>query len=246
MSLKQGEVEVYDRQLRLWGFDAQKALKLSKVCIVGSKVVCTELARHLNLSGINLTFVSETEELVEPHSLQEDFLFREEHVGKNKLEVLKAELSEMNPHNQVAVEQVSSLAQLTAEFFTSRNFSLVVCAFAWPKQVAFLNAEARKAKIAFYFLKSCGPYGFVYCDLGQDEFSYKWQAPKGLFGKKKEGLEGKEVEFSEDHTEERQVKGSKPFEAFIRHEASSQSNLKKRQVNNKNLWLYLLFLSQCV
>lgn len=233
MALQESEYKQYDRQLRLWGMDAQKALKLASVCIIGTKTVCTELARHLNLAGVKLTFVSDREELVEPHSLQEDFLFREEHVGKTKLEVLKNELMEINPHNCVNTLKVSSMQDLTADFFKAQNFSVVISAFTFPKECKFINSETRKAKIPFYFMHSCGPYGFAYCDLGTDEFSYKWQIPQGSFGKakKKEGEEvkGKEAEVDQEHTEERKVTNSVDFASFIATEATKQLRLTKRQ-----------------
>lgn len=53
-NLNKGEFEVYDRQLRLWGFEAQNRMKESHVLVIGLSNCCTELARHLILSGINL------------------------------------------------------------------------------------------------------------------------------------------------------------------------------------------------
>ena len=55
--LDKSEFEVYDRQLRLWGFDAQAKMKASNILIVNPLPPSTELARHLALSGINLTFL---------------------------------------------------------------------------------------------------------------------------------------------------------------------------------------------
>ena len=57
-NLNKGEFEVYDRQLRLWGFEAQQRMKESEVVVLGLTNCCTELARHLILSGINLRLVA--------------------------------------------------------------------------------------------------------------------------------------------------------------------------------------------
>jgi ubiquitin-like 1-activating enzyme E1 A len=57
-NLDKAEFEVYDRQLRLWGFEAQARMKESKVMVLGFSNAITELSRHLVLSGINIDLVS--------------------------------------------------------------------------------------------------------------------------------------------------------------------------------------------
>jgi hypothetical protein len=76
-------------------------MKMSRILVVGSSVACTETARHLNLSGINLKFVGSGAELVEAHDIENDFLLKPEDKGKGKLETLKSALEAMNPHNSV-------------------------------------------------------------------------------------------------------------------------------------------------
>ncbi|KAK2705520.1 SUMO-activating enzyme subunit 1-like [Artemia franciscana] len=47
------EVDVYDRQIRLWGVLAQKALKAAKIVIIGSSYMANEVAKNLALVGVN-------------------------------------------------------------------------------------------------------------------------------------------------------------------------------------------------
>ena len=58
--LDNSEVELYDRQVRLWGIEAQTMMKAARIAITGlDHPSSTETARHLVLSGINLTLIGD-------------------------------------------------------------------------------------------------------------------------------------------------------------------------------------------
>ena len=66
-NLAKEEVEVYDRQIRLWGFEAQSKywislfrLKESKALLVNMRAANSELARHLVFSGINICILDDS------------------------------------------------------------------------------------------------------------------------------------------------------------------------------------------
>lgn len=56
-------------------------MKESKVLIVNLTSVCTELARHLVLSGISLELLDVPERQVEEHDIESDFLFAAADLG---------------------------------------------------------------------------------------------------------------------------------------------------------------------
>ena len=99
--LDKGEFQVYDRQLRLWGFEAQARMKESKVLIIGLSNCATELARHLVLSGINIELLTFSKSEVGPTDYERDFLFEPTDAGKTKGDVVVAKLSEMNPFAKI-------------------------------------------------------------------------------------------------------------------------------------------------
>lgn len=74
-------------------------MKESVVLLIDLKLTCTELARHLALSGINLIILTNelTEAPVTNDDTQSDFLFGPQDVGQKKCEVVKRKLAEMNP-----------------------------------------------------------------------------------------------------------------------------------------------------
>lgn len=44
----------YDRQLRVWGVDAQKKLQNAKVLLINLQGIAPEIAKNLVLAGVNI------------------------------------------------------------------------------------------------------------------------------------------------------------------------------------------------
>lgn len=75
------EAAVYDRQMRLWGVEAQKRLQSSCVLISGLSALGSELAKNLVLSGMNVTVQDEA--TVTKTVVETQFFFSEKDVGQN-------------------------------------------------------------------------------------------------------------------------------------------------------------------
>ena len=52
-AITEEEAQLYDRQIRLWGLDAQKRLRASRVLVAGIKGLGCEVVKNLVLAGIN-------------------------------------------------------------------------------------------------------------------------------------------------------------------------------------------------
>lgn len=52
--LSSGESAIYDRQIRLWGSNAQVRIKSATILIIGVTRVTTEIAKNSVLAGTNL------------------------------------------------------------------------------------------------------------------------------------------------------------------------------------------------
>lgn len=76
-------------------------MKESVVLLCDLTPTCTELARHLVLSGINLSILvgdaNSPDSDVTQNDTQSDFLFSPADIGYKKCEVVKKKLTEMNP-----------------------------------------------------------------------------------------------------------------------------------------------------
>ena len=129
-NLDKGEFEVYDRQLRLWGFEAQARMKESQVLIVGLTNCCTELARHLVISGINIKLVTLKKEgnamEVGAQEYQDEFLVSPEDVGKSKGEVIISKLKEMNPFSTISFAELENTDTALRAFMAELKPAAVV------------------------------------------------------------------------------------------------------------------------
>jgi hypothetical protein len=79
--LSADDFALYDRQIRLWGAQAQERIRNAHILLVSLRALGTEIAKNLTLAGISsLTIVDE--ELVTEEDLGSCYFLRDEDVGK--------------------------------------------------------------------------------------------------------------------------------------------------------------------
>lgn len=145
------EAAVYDRQIRLWGLDAQRRLAASTVLITGAanSMLAQELAKNLVLAGVaSLTFAPAA-----ACGGGGGFLGRD-------LPAAVAALVDINPLVAVTVLDDAAAADVAA-------YSLV-CAVDAPEAAERATAAAcRAAGVPFQCGRAPGPVGFFFVDLGE-------------------------------------------------------------------------------
>eukprot|EP01084_Bolivina_argentea_P292692 503262_1 len=91
------ETELYDRQIRAWGFEAQKRMRESKILVIGLDGAGSENLKNLVLAGLgNITILENrliTESLIETH-----FYLDSSHLNKYFADIALLYFSEMNPN----------------------------------------------------------------------------------------------------------------------------------------------------
>ncbi|KAL9063833.1 MAG: hypothetical protein Q9157_008069 [Trypethelium eluteriae] len=76
------EIALYDRQIRLWGVQAQEKIRSANVLLVSIRALANEIAKNLVLAGIHsITLVDH--EAVTQDDLGSQFLVSEADVGRN-------------------------------------------------------------------------------------------------------------------------------------------------------------------
>jgi ubiquitin-like 1-activating enzyme E1 A len=79
--LSADEMAQYDRQIRLWGAEAQQRIRSANILLVSLRALGTEIAKNLTLAGVSsLTIIDE--DLVTEEDLGSQYFLREEDVGK--------------------------------------------------------------------------------------------------------------------------------------------------------------------
>lgn len=101
----------YDRQLRLWAANGQKALEEANVLLLnsGAGVVGVETLKNLILPGVG-SFTIVDQAVVTDRDLGVNFFLTEESLGRSRAEESSKFLKELNPEVHVhAVREVSPL-----------------------------------------------------------------------------------------------------------------------------------------
>ncbi|KAG3234613.1 hypothetical protein PI124_g20334 [Phytophthora idaei] len=159
------EAAVYDRQMRLWGVEAQKRLQNSRVLVSGLTALGSELVKNLVLAGMGVTL--HDSQAVTTTAVATQFFLSEEDVGNNRAEASLPRVQELNPLVQVSSE-IKPLDELPDEFF--KQFTVVCLVGAELATELRLDARCRSLGTAFYSARSFGFDGIVFADLGEHTF----------------------------------------------------------------------------
>lgn len=76
------EIALYDRQIRLWGVQAQEKIRTANVLLICVKALANEIAKNLVLAGIGSLTLAD-HEVVTGQDLGAQFFVSEEDIGKN-------------------------------------------------------------------------------------------------------------------------------------------------------------------
>ncbi|CCO26302.1 ubiquitin-like 1-activating enzyme E1 A [Rhizoctonia solani AG-1 IB] len=169
VSITEDEAALYDRQIRLWGLDAQQRMRNATVLVVRLKGVATEAIKNIVLAGIGKLIIVDEEEVSET-DLGCGFFFAEDSVGQRRVEAAKTRIQSLNP--LVDVVAVSDLGILSDDHLdkTLAGVDLVCATDCQKDEMLRLNDACRRAKKAFYAGGSYGLLGFVFADLIEHEY----------------------------------------------------------------------------
>ncbi|KAE9467587.1 hypothetical protein C3L33_00513, partial [Rhododendron williamsianum] len=123
--LTEQETALYDRQIRVWGADAQRRLSKAHILVSGLKGTVAEFCKNIVLAGVgSLTLIDDRP--VTEESLSANFLIApDENVfsGKSLAELCCNSLKDFNPMVRVSVEK-GDLSSFGGDFY--KKFDVVV------------------------------------------------------------------------------------------------------------------------
>jgi len=188
--LNDEEAALYDRQIRLWGFDAQRRLRNSSILIVGGKALSNEVCKNLVLAGIgSLTIVDD--EKVTPQDLGSQFLISEKNVGQNRAESMKERLVRLNPSVKINVIS-DSIESKDTSFY--EEFDVVCVTGKSLNLLKKINDICRKNNIKFYAADVHGIFGYIFCDLIKHSYMEERKIKYG------DDFKTKQYEHTEEYT----------------------------------------------
>jgi len=166
VKITEQEAELYDRQIRLWGLDAQKRLRASRVLVVGMKGLGCEVSKNLVLSGIkSLKMVDDG--VVTDEDATSQFLAPRDKVGTNRAEASLERVQQLNPMVEVTADS-GDIREKEGDFF--KQFDIVIATTCNKEELIRINSLCRKENIMFFGGGLFGFFGFSFMDLVQHEY----------------------------------------------------------------------------
>jgi len=163
------EAKVYDRQIRLWGIQAQQKIRSADLLVVGLAGLATEVVKNLVLAGINsITLIDDKS--VTNHDMLSN-LFTRNQVGINRAEAVQKGVQELNPMVTVKISS-SSLKDILSNAEDAKSyiqqFHVVVLVNHDSQSTIELNRICNQCNVPFFFACAWGYFSMIFCDLGKN------------------------------------------------------------------------------
>lgn len=169
-TLNAEEAQLYDRQIRLWGVEAQSRMRRSRVLLAGVGGLVGEAAKNLVLAGVGTAYLLDGH-VVQAQDLAAQFFITPADVGSNRAEASLERLQELNPRVNVVADP-SPLDSKDAAFFQSFD---IVCLSENPdlELTMQINEWCRDAKVPFFCGDLQGLYGYIFMDHNGHRYTEK-------------------------------------------------------------------------
>lgn len=203
--LTKDEAELYDRQIRLWGVNAQSQIRQSKVLMLGFGGVASEVAKILVLAGIDTLTIVDNSKFEEsdlysnlfcrPTSREtKDTQDREQFRTCDVVQKLKR----LNPLVKVNILNTSIIDRKPEDF---EGYNLVTLhSFLTIDEISKINSICRERRTKFYLVLDFGFFGFMFNDLGQ-EFRFNYEVFDDIgedFSVRQSGEKGDPISLHDD------------------------------------------------
>ncbi|KAI8640063.1 hypothetical protein BD408DRAFT_476878 [Parasitella parasitica] len=164
--ISKDEAAIYDRQIRLWGLDAQQRIGKASILIAGMRALSDEVCKNIALAGVaSITLLDHG--TVTEFDLGAQFFLTEDSIGQNKAEAAAASIRNLNPRVQVIVDQ-QDIKEKPAEYF--ETFSAVCLIHSEYDIISKIDEIRRTVKKPFYAADVFGWVGYIFCDLTEHAY----------------------------------------------------------------------------
>ncbi|KAI0166340.1 hypothetical protein GGR57DRAFT_446393 [Xylariaceae sp. FL1272] len=162
------EIALYDRQIRLWGMQAQQKIQAANVLLITMRALGNEIAKNLVLAGIgSLTILDD--QIVTAADLGAQFFLTEDNVGQNRAEAAAGQIQKLNP--RVKIFPVNAAVPMVPDYYES--FDVVIATDLDANALNLINTATRLRNRQFYAAGVHGLYGYIFCDLIEHDYVLK-------------------------------------------------------------------------
>ncbi|KAJ1933999.1 E1 ubiquitin-activating protein aos1, partial [Linderina pennispora] len=186
-SISKEEVALYDRQIRLWGMEAQTRLRNASILIIGVKSLTLEASKNLVLAGIGHLTLSDSSPVTETDLISAYYCY-EADVGKRKDEQLSERLKILNPLVDIEARTVGD--------DELQLFDMVVVVGQSFEVAKRINSVCRRNGVKMVVADAFGLFGFAFADcLEQHEFVVETKKVEGKTGEPETKREKKAIPY---------------------------------------------------
>ncbi|KAB7495258.1 SUMO-activating enzyme subunit 1 [Armadillidium nasatum] len=160
-TISEDEAALYDRQIRLWGLDAQKRLRASNVLVIGACGLGAEVIKNLVLAGVNSLKIVDHRSVTEADSYS-NFFVPHDSEEKNVALASLERVQNLNPMVNVTAEALE-ISQICDNYLS--QFSVVCVCGGSKEEISNLNNKCREFGILFFAGEVYGMHGYFFEDL---------------------------------------------------------------------------------
>ncbi|KAJ1679293.1 E1 ubiquitin-activating protein aos1 [Spiromyces aspiralis] len=153
------EIALYDRQIRLWGLDAQQRMRGSAILLIGCQGLTLETAKNLVLAGVG-SLVIAADATVEQMDVEVQFYVGQQDIGKVWSAVVAKKLKVLNPRVEIRTVAESGIDD---ELLSAS--SVVACVGQPIDKQTLFNDKCRELGTKFLAADCFGMFGYIFCDF---------------------------------------------------------------------------------
>ncbi|GAK62978.1 sumo-activating enzyme subunit 1 [Moesziomyces antarcticus] len=183
-AVTEDEAALYDRQIRLWGLEAQNRLRTAHVLILGWNGIATEIIKNTVLSGIGSITLLDPTRVEAAVDLLTGFFFRDDDVGRPRCSQVPLDrVRALNPlvkvegiADQATYDTIVQAGDEAEAWLKERGVDVVVIGTPLVKpgkmieQLVGINALARKMGIKSFVSATYGLGGFYFADQVEHDY----------------------------------------------------------------------------
>ena len=165
------DVELYDRQIRLWGMSTQKLILKSNVLVVNLNGLGTEIMKNLLLSGIgNITVLDDHDiDVDDVNTYYNQFFIYKSNLEKlsgrvKRLDVAEANMRDMNPRCNLTTLTTDTNKKLLDKGFLNKFDLVIITEILDNDFLCQINDLTRELNLPIYIAQSYGLSSMVFVD----------------------------------------------------------------------------------
>ncbi|CAJ0574747.1 unnamed protein product, partial [Mesorhabditis spiculigera] len=161
------EREIYDRQIRLWGMEAQNKLRNASVLVIGLSGLGAEIVKNLMLAGLNALTIMDDKKATADDKKANFLLPDADYAGQNRAMASAERASALNP--MVKLNAIPEGVQQHGKE-TWKQYSLVILCDQGFEESCRVDEECRDLGVRFMCGAVFGGAGYSFFDFDGHDF----------------------------------------------------------------------------